>query len=76
MNQNEKLKTALVRFIDQDAYPDSEDVASAEVPSSILPSLLSDLQQARSDVKVWVNLRLGLAQLADGRLSNRMKSAS
>lgn len=50
------LKQAIVHSVEHGAYPESEDVSSAELPSSIFPDLLADLQQARDEVKVWVSL--------------------
>lgn len=50
------LKEAIVHSVDNGAYPESEDVSSAELPSSVLPALLVDIQKARDEVKVWVTL--------------------
>lgn len=50
---SEGLKQAIIKSVELGAYPESEDVVAAELPSSVLPALLSDLQKARDQVKVW-----------------------
>lgn len=51
---SEGLKQAVIQSVELGAYPESEDVVAAELPASVLPALLSDLQKARDQVKVWV----------------------
>jgi centromere/kinetochore protein ZW10 len=51
MSNNEQLKQAIVDSVEHGTYPEP-DVSSTEVPSTLLPALLADLQKARDDVKV------------------------
>jgi hypothetical protein len=51
MLDNDSLKQAIVDSVKHGTYPEP-DVSSAEVPSTLLPALLADLQKARDDVKV------------------------
>jgi centromere/kinetochore protein ZW10 len=51
MLDNDSLKQAIVDSVEHGTYPEP-DVSSAEVPSTLLPALLADLQKARDDVKV------------------------
>lgn len=46
------LKDAIVQSVEQQDYPESDDVSSAELKSDLLPGILADLQKARDDVKV------------------------
>lgn len=55
MSTNDQLKQAIVDGVEHGAYPEP-DVSSAELPSTLLPSLLADLQKARDEVKVWHNV--------------------
>ena len=43
---------AIVDSIYNGSYPESEDVISAELPQSALPTILALIDQAREDVKV------------------------
>ncbi|KAK4963970.1 ribosome biogenesis protein ytm1 [Elasticomyces elasticus] len=45
------LSTAILESITLGSYPDSEDVASSELPPSVLPDLLAELGKAQEDVK-------------------------
>jgi protein transport protein DSL1/ZW10 len=47
----EVLADAVIRNVEHGIYPDSEDVVSAELPSSALPRLLDTIQKARDEVK-------------------------
>ncbi|KAF2090490.1 WD40 repeat-like protein [Saccharata proteae CBS 121410] len=47
----EKLGGAVLEYVDRNAYPDSEDVASAELPAAALPTLLGGIEKAREQVK-------------------------
>lgn len=51
MSNNDQLKQAIVDSVEHGTYPEPE-VSSAEVPSTLLPALLADLQKARDEVKV------------------------
>jgi hypothetical protein len=51
MSTNDQLKQAIVDSVEHGTYPEP-DVSSAEVPSTLLPALLADLQKARDEVKV------------------------
>ena len=51
MSTNDQLKQAIVDSVEHGTYPEP-DVSSAEVPSTLLPALLADLQEARDEVKV------------------------
>jgi centromere/kinetochore protein ZW10 len=51
MLDNDSLKQAIVDSVKHGTYPEP-DVSSAEVPSTLLPALLADLQKVRDDVKV------------------------
>lgn len=51
MSNNDSFKQAIVDSVEHGTYPEP-DVSSAEVPSTLLPALLADLQKARDDVKV------------------------
>jgi centromere/kinetochore protein ZW10 len=49
---NEELSQAILQQVEYGAYPDSENVASAEIPPSALPALLDAINKAREGVKV------------------------
>ena len=51
MSSHDQLKQAIVESVEHGAFPDSE-VSSTELPPSLLPALLADLQKARDEVKV------------------------
>lgn len=44
---------AVLEHVQSGAYPDSEEVISAELPASALPEVSKLLEQAKEDVKVW-----------------------
>ncbi len=46
------LGEALLRFVQSDAYPETEEVISSKLPSSALPVVVDILHKARQDVKV------------------------
>jgi len=48
----DELVQAVLQTIDNGAYPESEEIASAELPVGVLPKLLDAVNQARSNVKV------------------------
>ena len=48
----DRLSEAVLQFVQESAYPEDEDVVSAELPPSALTSLSKLLDQARIDVKV------------------------
>ncbi len=48
----QQLGQAILRFASNGAYPDSEEVISANITASALPVVLQHLQRAREDVKV------------------------
>ncbi|GAB7357781.1 hypothetical protein MBLNU459_g0429t1 [Dothideomycetes sp. NU459] len=48
---DEGLKQAIIQSVELGAYPESDDVVSAQLPASVLPALLSDLQKTRDQVK-------------------------
>jgi len=51
-----ELGDAILQSVEHGAYPESEDVASAELPPTALPNLLEVIGKAREDVKVRVFL--------------------
>ena len=40
------------------AYPESEELVSAELPSSALPGIIKLIEKAREVVKVWAYLQV------------------
>ncbi len=44
---------ALFESAQSGAYPESEELVSAELPSSALPGIVKLLEKGREDVKVW-----------------------
>ena len=42
----------LLEFLQNKSYPDAENIISADLPSSVLPTVLKLIDQAREDVKV------------------------
>ena len=50
------LTPAILQYIDHNAYPDSEDVASAELGTDALSSLLQAIHSAQADVEQEVKL--------------------
>ncbi|KAJ9645135.1 ribosome biogenesis protein ytm1 [Coniosporium tulheliwenetii] len=51
MASDEELRTAILQHVEHGGYPDSEDVAAAELPPSALPGLLEAIARAKEDVK-------------------------
>jgi centromere/kinetochore protein ZW10 len=51
-----ELGDAILQSVEHGVYPESEDVASAELPPPALPDLLEVIGKAREDVKVRVFL--------------------
>ena len=49
------LKDAIVHSVEHGTYPESEEISSAELPPSVYSDLLTNLQTARDEVKVWVS---------------------
>lgn len=49
---DEALADAVIQNVEFGAYPDSEDVISADLPASALPRLLDTIQKARDEVTV------------------------
>lgn len=47
-----ELVGALVDYVENGAYPNSEDVASATLPRSALPALLDGVRKGQEAVKV------------------------
>lgn len=47
-----ELAEAVYSFVQHGAYPDTEDVIAAELPSSALPGTLKLLQNARQEIHV------------------------
>ncbi|THV98309.1 hypothetical protein D6D27_01608 [Aureobasidium pullulans] len=73
MSTNDQLKQAIVDSVDHDAYPEP-DVSSAELPSTLLPSLLADLQKARDEVKTDIrSLSKDIAPDVDGWIAQAKK---
>lgn len=52
---DEALGSVILHSVAYSSYPDSEDVASAELPPSALPNLQKVLEEAREDVKVYTH---------------------
>lgn len=48
----EALTDAILQSVQHGGYPDSEDVAPAELSAETLPPLLQALDSARDDIKV------------------------
>lgn len=48
----EELSQAILQQVEHGLYPESEDVASADIPSDALPALLQAVGRARDGVKV------------------------
>jgi hypothetical protein len=51
-----ELVDALVDYVEDDIYPTSEEVASADLPNSALPALLEGIQKGQDAVKVCCRL--------------------
>jgi centromere/kinetochore protein ZW10 len=51
-----ELGDAIIQSVEHGVYPESEDVASAELPPTALPNLLEAIGKARENVKVRVFL--------------------
>lgn len=49
---DEELVGALVDYVENGAYPNSEHVASAALPKSALPALLDGVRRGQETVKV------------------------
>jgi hypothetical protein len=47
-----QLGEALLKFVQSDAYPETEEIISSKLPSSALPVVVDILHKARQDVKV------------------------
>ncbi|KAI5200148.1 hypothetical protein E4T39_05838 [Aureobasidium subglaciale] len=71
---NDQLKQAIVDSVEHGTYPEP-DVSSAEVPSTLLPALLADLQKARDEVKVpnKIDLSKNIAPDVDGWIAQAKK---
>lgn len=64
MASDEQLKQAVLESVERGAYPEPE-VSSAELPTSLLPALLADLQKARDEVKVANKVSLVVDAISD-----------
>ena len=64
MASDEQLKQAVLASVERGAYPEPE-VSSAELPTSLLPALLADLQKARDEVKVADRVILAVDGFSD-----------
>lgn len=47
-----KYGQAVLEHVQRGAYPESEEIISAELPSSVLPQVTKLIEEAREDVKV------------------------
>ncbi|KAI5272448.1 hypothetical protein E4T47_04310 [Aureobasidium subglaciale] len=73
MSTNDQLKQAIVDSVEHGTYPEPE-VSSAEVPSTLLPALLADLQKARDEVKEDIrSLSKDIAPDVDGWIAQAKK---
>ncbi|KEQ95618.1 hypothetical protein AUEXF2481DRAFT_4591 [Aureobasidium subglaciale EXF-2481] len=73
MSTNDQLKQAIVDSVEHGTYPEA-DVSSAEVPSTLLPALLADLQKARDEVKEDIrSLSKDIAPDVDGWIAQAKK---
>ena len=53
------LGDAILQSVQHGSFPQSEHVASAPVPATVLPKLLEVVGKAREDTKVrWINTSL------------------
>lgn len=48
---------AVFESVQSGAYPESEELVSAEFPSSALPKIIKLVEKAREDVKVWASIQ-------------------
>lgn len=69
-----ELQQAIIRSVEHGAYPESEDISSAELTPNILPAVLTELQKARDEVKVWVGLHLSYLSNSNAFLIGRHSS--
>lgn len=69
-----ELQQAIIRSVEHGAYPESEDISSAELTPSVLPALLTELQKARDEVKVWVGLHLSHLSISNAFIVGRHSS--
>ncbi|KAG9566702.1 hypothetical protein KCU77_g16722, partial [Aureobasidium melanogenum] len=73
MPTNDQLKQAIVDSVEHGAYPEP-DISSAEVPSTLLPDLLADLQKVRDEVKTDIrSLSKDIAPDVDGWIAQAKK---
>ncbi|KAI4724739.1 hypothetical protein E4T49_07497 [Aureobasidium sp. EXF-10728] len=73
MSTNDQLKQAIVDSVEHGTYPEP-DISSAEVPSTLLPALLADLQKARDEVKADIrSLSKDIAPDVDGWIAQAKK---
>lgn len=49
---DDQIRQAVLGSVELGSYPESQDVAAAEVPSHLLPVLQSELNNARDNVEV------------------------
>ena len=50
------LAQAVVQSVQLGAYPDSEEIISAELPANAIAPLLEELRKARDEVQVRISL--------------------
>jgi protein transport protein DSL1/ZW10 len=46
------LSPAIISSIKEGTFPDSEDVLTAELPATVLPTLLEEVSEARQQLEV------------------------
>ena len=51
-NPDKELPNAILQHVEFGAYPESDEVASAEIPLTALPGVLEAIDKARESVKV------------------------
>jgi hypothetical protein len=69
---NEELSQAILQQVEYGAYPESENVASAEIPPAALPALLDAVDKAREGVQVYTimsEIQYSILTLPIGRTS-------
>lgn len=52
---DDRYGQAIFESVQSGAYPESEELVSADLPVSALPKIIKFVEKAREDVKVWAS---------------------
>jgi hypothetical protein len=62
-NADHDLSAAIISSIKEGSFPDSEDVLTAELPATALPTILEEVSEARQQLEVGALTQQGPYQI-------------